>query len=343
LYAVKGTMKDITNLKLVVMDILLMDIGTAGYTTFDWGQELVTYMMEHEDAENWKWGHIHSHNTMDVFFSSTDVSELNDNSPLHNVYLSLIVNNFMEMMARVAFVGSVTRFPCKDFTGKGYDLILEEADQTMFWYECRIMKEGNKLMVDESFKERYLQVEEEFQKRAKEKAKANPYVAPGMPNQIPYPDYDKSKKEPVDTPAWKWNNGNNTIVPPKEKVTQDELFLCYALRLGYEVINDNLKEVLDDIEQSNINADTIIDGMRFNFYEYYDEFFKPGFSQMQSKDEHIREIFTFALSYLAKLTPKNTHFHTQYTFGKNLASTFTKMYIEFTNPKKSDKHEQTTS
>lgn len=55
-------------------------------------------MEGNEHLEECRIGHIHSHNTMGVFFSGTDWGELEDNAPNHNYYLSLIVNNFMDFL-----------------------------------------------------------------------------------------------------------------------------------------------------------------------------------------------------------------------------------------------------
>jgi hypothetical protein len=54
---------------------------------------------------------------MNVFFSGTDMGELNDNSPKHNIYLSLIVNNYLDMTAKLAFIGKPYSYVCKDDKG----------------------------------------------------------------------------------------------------------------------------------------------------------------------------------------------------------------------------------
>jgi len=49
-------------------------------------------------------GHVHSHNTMSVFFSPEDMSELNDRVKDHNMYFSIIVNVFGDKIAKVAIL-----------------------------------------------------------------------------------------------------------------------------------------------------------------------------------------------------------------------------------------------
>jgi hypothetical protein len=84
--------------------LYLMDIGSATYTEYDFASpELISFLMKNPDKRKMKYGHIHSHNKMGVFFSPTDMDELKSNAPNHNFYLSLIVNNRNEMTAKVAF------------------------------------------------------------------------------------------------------------------------------------------------------------------------------------------------------------------------------------------------
>ena len=89
---------------LELVDILLMDKGSQSYTAYTFDASVIEHMENNPELEECKMGHIHSHNTMSVFFSGTDMSELEDNSPNHNYYLSLIVNNFMDFCAKVCFI-----------------------------------------------------------------------------------------------------------------------------------------------------------------------------------------------------------------------------------------------
>lgn len=82
-----------------------MDIGTSAFTQYEYDGNIVKYLMDNKHLLKLKKGHIHSHNSMTVYFSGTDDDELFSNSANHNIYLSLIVNNFNDMTARVAFRG----------------------------------------------------------------------------------------------------------------------------------------------------------------------------------------------------------------------------------------------
>lgn len=104
-YSIDGSIKDPANLTLNLETILPMHKGTQAYTEYEFGTDVMEFMIDNEAMEKeWKMAHIHSHNNMAVFFSGTDWSELEDNAPNHNFYLSLIVNNKMDFCAKVCFI-----------------------------------------------------------------------------------------------------------------------------------------------------------------------------------------------------------------------------------------------
>lgn len=84
--------------------IYLMDIGTSGATNYNFDESIVDLFDGIPDAMESKLGHIHSHHTMETFFSTTDTDELHDNVDKHNYYLSLIVNMAGNFNAKVAFL-----------------------------------------------------------------------------------------------------------------------------------------------------------------------------------------------------------------------------------------------
>lgn len=81
-------------------DIILADIGTSGYTEYQPDNlKMIEYMMQQENFSDLKMGHIHSHNKMQVYFSGQDTKELADNKDFFDGYLSVIVNNNMDIIA----------------------------------------------------------------------------------------------------------------------------------------------------------------------------------------------------------------------------------------------------
>lgn len=172
-YTVEGSFRQSEKCKIIAKDILLMDRGTSIGTEFTWDEDIVEYRMNNPKSLDWCMGNVHSHNTMNVFFSGTDWAELNDNSPMHNIYLCLIVNNYMEMEAKIAFIGKHKTFICKDELGKDYDLKLVEHSlkPIMFVINCDIQKKIEKIKVPLDFAKRLgiLDAKKEKEKEDKEK------------------------------------------------------------------------------------------------------------------------------------------------------------------------------
>lgn len=115
------------NLKLIAEDFCLLDVGSSGYTEFTESPEIIGYMAEHDLVDCYI-GLIHSHHTMKAFFSGTDNSTLRDLGKDMNHFVSLIVNNVGQYVAKMTtnvtseIVETITTcktFGNKDLTYKG--------------------------------------------------------------------------------------------------------------------------------------------------------------------------------------------------------------------------------
>ena len=161
-------------MELHAEDIIPMDKGSQGATEYEYNKKSmfdtskfddkhIDYVEsmcdEHPEVLEWKVGHIHSHNNMGVFFSGVDMKELEDNAKSHNFYLSLVVNNKMETVAKVIsyaeakhiFEGS---FKAKDENGDDYEV---EKGTFNFHktltkiFDCEIIKDEKVIRVDARF------------------------------------------------------------------------------------------------------------------------------------------------------------------------------------------------
>ncbi len=160
-YSIEGSIKKPKTFKIILEDILPLDKGNSGYTSYKLDDRFVDYLMEEpEPRMDWKVGQIHSHHNMAVFFSGTDMSELNDNCPQHNFYLSLIVNNYNDFKAKVAILGEATikqkkvPFIATDEDGKKYTmetLDFNHKEERMYVYDCVIDSPIKEVLVPEDF------------------------------------------------------------------------------------------------------------------------------------------------------------------------------------------------
>lgn len=177
MYSVReGSIKDPNSLKIDIEDIIPMNKGTLAYTTYQYNRKNykdpsknddkhIDYVMKMSEKNpsvmTWNIGHIHSHHSMLSYFSSTDIKELRDNSKHHNFYLSIVVNNRLDIVGKVAVYAEVKQevkgvFKAKDEKGKDYvvtnkNIIIQEDFTTM--YDCEIIKEDIVVRVDPWFVE----------------------------------------------------------------------------------------------------------------------------------------------------------------------------------------------
>lgn len=159
-YSIVGSIKQPETFSIILQDILPMDRGTGAYTEYEIDNRYVDYLMDNPEAMEWHMGHIHSHNTMRVFFSGTDMSELNDNSENHNFYLSLIVNNFMDFACKIGFRAAieskVTDVPYHALDEEGEKYIVDKATvslkkEKLYVYDCLVVSKAEVIKVSKDF------------------------------------------------------------------------------------------------------------------------------------------------------------------------------------------------
>jgi hypothetical protein len=106
---IKGTVEDPATLEINIIDFTLLDIGSAAYTEFEIAPEIIMPIYDkNPEYITMKYGCIHSHNNMGVFFSGTDTSTLLEQAFIHNFFVSVIVNNKFDKIAKISYQGKRT-------------------------------------------------------------------------------------------------------------------------------------------------------------------------------------------------------------------------------------------
>lgn len=283
-YSVEGTISDFTNMKVKIEHIFPMNKGTATFTEYSFNEDVVEYRMNHPESLSWKIGHIHSHNKMRVFFSGTDMEELEDNSPLHNYYLSLIVNNFMDTKAKISFLGKSEGYKCINEKGEEYTLELEEPESTMFTYDCDITTPENAISIEDEFKDRVTHIIKQAQLKRASYDKAKPQSLSNKFDKINYfndPFTDDIPAKDHSKP------GYYKTAPTKTKRTIID-FTRFICRLGDVVLNDNLEAALTDIELSDMNRFTFITELVSSYPTLYENYW--GQSTMEEFVENTYQV-----------------------------------------------------
>lgn len=252
-YTVEGSIKDPKNMVITLQDILPMHKGSATYTEYTFDSRVLDYLEENEDL---KLGHIHSHNTMNVYFSGTDWSELEDNSPNHNFYLSLIVNNFMDFCAKVAFIAESTesQYKAKDENGNFYSYNVEtEASKKLVTYDCNIFSPEDKINVSEDFSSKVNLIIEEAAKRP---------VAPVVAKTYPTTTTTKN-------PSSLGKGG-----PGDFRNSWDDFEHSYGNDAGYEDADDKEESMFEDFSMFVLNTGNDISSFKdlediLDYYKAY--------------------------------------------------------------------------
>ena len=160
-YTVKGTIKNPSKMSITLKDILPMDKGTTATTEFTYDERYVDYLMNDEKRTEWKSGLIHSHNNMAVFYSGTDQDELKKNSKSHNFYLSVVVNNKLDIIGRIGISAMAeatvkTSYKGLDEKGNPYTISpvnLTIKDEKLYYLDCEMIYTIPEINVEAEFLE----------------------------------------------------------------------------------------------------------------------------------------------------------------------------------------------
>lgn len=280
-YKTEGTIADPSNYKIILEDILPLHKGTATYTEYTFDERVVEYLMENEHLEECKMGHIHSHNTMAVFFSGTDWSELEDNAPNHNYYLSLIVNNFMDFCAKVCFVAKAQnetfKFEARDENGEKYIAQSGEysVDPKLIVYDCEI--ESPKKVIE---------VQEEFVGKVKtiiEKAAAVTTTTVNSSTSRNFQNLGENKLNFQEEREQHWTSRETTMADAIEDFAEE--FTMFVINTGNstEEFND-IEDICEMYEASRITGKMLAGNVVSTYTESYAKFFEMFKQELANPD-----------------------------------------------------------
>lgn len=288
-YNMEGSIRNPESVVITPINIYLKDIGKHSTTGYEYDPSCIDFV-ENNDLMDAKHGMIHSHHSMRVFFSDTDESELSDNVENHNLYLSLVVNNFMDMDARMVYVGDPLVFECPDENGDKFELEVTGMRRMMMVHKCNIVKpveefnisdnliknleEVTKQSIERSRKERE---EAEKKKKAQEDAMRKQQQAGQGINQ---------QAVTRGGPAWgdNWDRGGYPTGPRLSNIRDLEInesevgeyddFFSFCLNGGSHT-NLSLGTLLQDIDESH-TGEIVVDSIVRNYALYYESFYDVG-------------------------------------------------------------------
>lgn len=282
-YKVEGSIKDPSNMKIVLEEILPMHKGTSTYTEYTFDERVVEHMMNNEHLEDCKIGHIHSHNTMSVFFSGTDWDELSDNAPNHNIYFSLIVNNYMDFCAKVAFMAESSDLSAKDENGNPYTLKVTgiPSGKKMLSYDCEIISPVDTIKVEDDFSSKVQGIIEDAAKRV-----------------VPTKNYNYAVTRATSTSESfedDWSGVYSTTEDTHVDVDFEDAidasiedFTIYAINVeGTTRVFHNVTDIIKYHKSKYITGRTLAKGVLNTYYQSYKRYYEQ-VPEMQSSEKFVR-------------------------------------------------------
>lgn len=224
-------------LRLEVIDFYLNDIGSSGFTEYEYDSEVVAYGFSKGyfgENSGVYMGHVHSHNNMGVFYSGTDIQELKDSANRQTcAFLSIVTNNKSEFVAAISSkeiikgVKTITTSRC-NLEGV-FTLVSEQQipiDQTSVYIEYGQV-EGCAVS--------HILVERETQLNAKPKKTAYGTSV------IPFPDYQEGRGSV-------WNSSNQPIVQiPPQTAEKEGIIRTETKQEAISEVDDSTKMILTNL------------------------------------------------------------------------------------------------
>lgn len=169
----EGGIKELDKLKMKSNHLMLKDIGTSGSTGYSFDETVLDFYDQFPETEDMKLGMCHTHHNMNNYFSSTDMSELEDNSEHYNYYLSLIMSFDCDYSAKLAFRGKVESRKASVLGDDGKPITISVGEQQDVLYTCDVFVSHE---LPEYYYDQYHTIKEEAKKA---KAQSRKYTGYG--------------------------------------------------------------------------------------------------------------------------------------------------------------------
>lgn len=210
-YSYSGSFED-GSLVITCKDIYPMDLGSAGFTSFQMSPDVASYIAQNPELFNCSMGLVHSHHNMGAFFSQTDIGTLRSEGNDTTCFVSLIVDTQGTYTAAITrkvsetvmtvvtvgpstyeFFGEGTKKTSKDNTTKS------KAEKTQYieYFELKVERHANNPLsyLDDRF--------DEIEKAKNEKKNREEFL----------------QNKNIDISSFPSSDGNNVFYPHKTEST----------------------------------------------------------------------------------------------------------------------------
>lgn len=201
---------------------------------------------------------IHSHNKMNVYFSSVDMEELNDNSEEHIYYLSLIVNNKNKMCAKVSRVIQMkSNIQTRDEQDNPYEQ--EFTQEFLEVFDCDIALEYEDFK-EKSFIDKVDSIRKEFDSK-----KLKPF---------PTVKSTQGKGKIVGNTYTYTFDPSDSYVFGSITIDDVEDFTLYLLALGENIpVHWNIDDLINMYQKQKMDPNELAENLVQNYASLYEDFF----------------------------------------------------------------------
>lgn len=253
-YTYSGNFED-KSLTITCEDILLMDIGTAGWTDFHMTPDVAAYIAQNPELFTAETGLIHSHHTMGAFLSGQDIQRLREDGNDTNCFVSLVVDT------RGTYVAAITRKVRKqkeiknfgssyEFFGKGR-VSIGEASETQIVSEDVVeyfSLEVNREIVPNKFSELNSRIAEITTLKQKPVTPSLPATTKSNDYDFDFSEYRKQKKEGKIQQPTLWTDEEMGTI--EQSVNSEDIELMATKLITCDLLTDvmhSLKQWVDEV------------------------------------------------------------------------------------------------
>ena len=170
-YTIEGNLMHPDDMVITVDTFMLKDIGSGAYTEYEFDGDVIDLYEDRPELIAMRIGHLHTHHSMRVFFSGTDMQCLHDNASGSDMFLSIIVNTEGHRIAKIAFIAKVQQTLTYKFMKELFSFNIKPLDYLAIM-DCKLVIENDTATVEEFNK--IQTIKEEKQKKARKNYSQHP-------------------------------------------------------------------------------------------------------------------------------------------------------------------------
>lgn len=183
-YSQEGDINDPANLKFHVNDFAVLDVGTSGRTEVDFEGDQMAHILDSRPEileGKVKQGLMHTHHSMSTFFSGTDTDTLLESALQFPIFLSIITNFKLDVIAKISTKGKTLNSSTKyDYVFVNNRYIIKEVPDVTLEEDCVYTFDCNiKIRVNSKF-EKDVELTNKYYEDRKTKSKLAFNDLPGM-------------------------------------------------------------------------------------------------------------------------------------------------------------------